>query len=117
MVRVLFREGAVTDVAADHISFDAGDAVFWKGEAEIARHPLDRMGGVQLSAPQRPDPAYAAARMREHYPRASEVWNDAEDERLLQLDDAGRSTFEISQLLGRQESAIRSRLAKLTADS
>lgn len=117
MVRVLFNEGAVSDVAADHISFDAGEAVFWKGEAEIARHPLDRMGGVQLSAPQRPDPAYAAARMREHYPRAAEHWNDDDDERLLRLDDEGRTTFEVSQMLGRQESAIRSRLAKLTADS
>ncbi|WP_345751823.1 hypothetical protein [Microbacterium rhizophilus] len=116
MVRVLFREGAAAEVAADLISFDAGEAVFWRGEAEIARHALDRMGGVRLAA-HRPDPADVMAGIRRHHPRAYERWDDAEDERLLQLDDEGRTAYEIAGVLGRQESAIRSRLLTLTAES
>lgn len=52
-------------------------------------------------------------RIREKYPRAYDRWNTDEDERLQREFKDGRSVKELSGLLGRQPSAIRSRLNKL----
>jgi uncharacterized protein (DUF433 family) len=55
------------------------------------------------------------ARIREQYPRAYEPWAADEESRLLDMSQEGRTPEEIARELGRQPSAIRSRLVRLGA--
>jgi DNA-binding CsgD family transcriptional regulator len=51
--------------------------------------------------------------IKERYPRAYERWSEDDDRRLAALFGDGNSAATIGRQLGRQPSAIRSRLAKL----
>ena len=51
---------------------------------------------------------------RKIYPRAYEPWPTEEERRLIALVEAGHSKVEIASELGRQRSAIQSRLARLS---
>lgn len=53
------------------------------------------------------------AHIRDHFPRAYDRWSDDEESRLLGQIAQGATIDQISQLLERQPSAIRSRLRKL----
>lgn len=52
-------------------------------------------------------------KIKRQYLRAYERWDDEEDARLATMHEQGRTTEEMAQLLERQPSALRSRLAKL----
>lgn len=52
-------------------------------------------------------------KIREKHPRAYEPWEEIEDNRLTTLFTANTPVREISEIMGRQEGAIRSRLQKL----
>lgn len=53
------------------------------------------------------------ARIKEKYPRAYESWSKDEEQKLIELHLASKTTEEISAELQRQPGAIRSRLDKL----
>ena len=57
-----------------------------------------------------PQPTHPSAQNRASSPRAYEKWQPEEDEQLGRLFAAGRSIDEIASILGRQPSAIASRL-------
>jgi DNA-binding NarL/FixJ family response regulator len=57
--------------------------------------------------------SYAVEEIRHDHPRAYEKWSVEEDRELSELCRNGKSVREIAKILHRQESAIRSRLAKL----
>ena len=59
------------------------------------------------------DRAYSVAKIREQHPRAYQPWNEEEDEHLRRMARTGVSSAEIATSLGRQRSAIESRLRKL----
>lgn len=61
--------------------------------------------------------AYSVAKIREEYPHAYEPWSRAEEDELRTLADTGHSAAAIAKELGRQESAIVSRLLKLAETS
>jgi uncharacterized protein YciW len=52
--------------------------------------------------------------IRQAHPRAYEKWSAEEDDRLSQLSQSRKPVSEIANVLQRQPSAIRSRLAKLS---
>ena len=51
--------------------------------------------------------------LRQQYRNAYRKWTPAEEQRLIQLFQAGKSIQKIAQILGRQSGAIRARLQKL----
>ena len=51
--------------------------------------------------------------LRKVHPNAYKPWSELEDQRLRELVSAGKSDQKISDLMGRQEGAIRSRKDKL----
>lgn len=58
---------------------------------------------------------YSVARIREKHPQAYERWSADDEQRLLELKRQGFAARKIAVELGRQPSAIRSRLARLAA--
>jgi DNA-binding NarL/FixJ family response regulator len=56
----------------------------------------------------------AMERSKAKYRRAYQSWTEGEEQRLMQLHNAGYSTQQIAQSLHRQQSAIRSRLRKIS---
>ncbi len=66
---------------------------------------------VDITRPRRElNPNTHIARIRKSHPRAYELWLPEEDQQLANLVEAGRSLPEITSVLGRQPSAIESRL-------
>ena len=65
-----------------------------------------------------PPPAGAQRleKVKERYSRAYERWGPEEDERLRELHGEGCSVKELSEILERQPSAIRSRLVRLSLE-
>ena len=57
------------------------------------------------------------AKVKQTHPRAYERWTDEEDSELAGMCQEGRTVAEIADHLGRQPSAIRSRLAKLDLEA
>ena len=60
-----------------------------------------------------PDYGERMDKIKHQHPRAYERWTDEEDARLSAMHARGRTVAEMAQQLGRQPSAIRSRLTKL----
>lgn len=67
---------------------------------------------VRVESGQRPL-AYTVEEKRQKHPRAYERWSDEEEDRLKYLHDKGLTVPEVAEQLGRQPSAIRSRLLRL----
>ena len=121
MVRVLLRGGGSIVVAADLLTFDGPDVVFYHGESELERRPVAAVGSIEFDVARHTrgngdaanEKAYSVAEIRQTHPSAYARWTPAEDDRLLQLHDSGIPDSEIAATLGRQASAVRSRIGKL----
>lgn len=57
--------------------------------------------------------AYSLQAIREHHPHAYDRWTDDQEQELVRRFEQGATVKEIADAFGRQEGAIRSRLARL----
>jgi hypothetical protein len=69
---------------------------------------------LQLLTMAEKPPAYTAEAVRQTYPNAYTPWEKEDDERLKCLVAAGETVTKIAEAFGRQPSAIRSRISKVT---
>lgn len=107
---------AVT-VHSDRVTLEDEQMVLWLAGVEVQRYTLAIISAVNYNeaaaALQRTDPAAP----RTQYPNAYQAWSIEDDERLLTMYHEGTRDFEVLGMeLGRQPSAIRSRLEKLGFD-
>ena len=99
-------------IEADAILWEATDAVFLDGGVEVARLPAASLHWVRVE-----DETGALIRsIRSRHPQAYTSWTDDDDRLLLQMAKEEVPLEEMVQRLGRQPSAVRSRLRKLAAN-
>lgn len=93
--------------------------------AQLAREELKTMhdnfiramggviGGEKMKTASQPRTAYSVTLLREKYPNAYRPWKKGDDTMLIEQFRENKKTKEIALALGRQPSAVRSRLRKL----
>ncbi len=75
---------------------------------------LRAVSGIAAAAGKRSRGAREAERLRDRFPNAYAPWSKGNDDALLAMVRRGATTAEMALEFGRQPSAIRSRIAKLT---
>lgn len=105
---------AVT-VTADQLTFQEEHVTLWRAGTELERYPLRVVQSISLgheATGNERQPGPIAVRGR--HPNAYMPWTGADEERLLKLYREGtRDLVQLGSELGRQPSAVRSRLGKL----
>jgi hypothetical protein len=105
---VSFGNGSFNKVAADLITFDGENVLFWADGAAAAGHRTADVESIALIKPES-----TMERSKKAYPRAYDRWSDEEDDQLREEFAQGFSRRELAELHQRQTSAIRSRLERL----
>ncbi|MGI5168505.1 hypothetical protein ACQEU3_29575 [Spirillospora sp. CA-253888] len=138
-IRVLFstprlHDGAWAEEAvldADRILVSDGLLLLLDNGEILAEVPVEAVAEIELKAPRRPrkprksrsssdteaapeEPkAYSVDGIRAEHAQAYRPWDAEQERKLLEMHDAGASHEEIGTALGRQPSAIGSRLRRL----
>lgn len=124
-MHIEFTSGGFSDVDAATVGLRGEGLVFRAlGGAIVARHRetavamilVDPFGPSSAGTVPARTGTYSVAEIRHAYPNAYTKWAPEDDATLGRLRDAGGTTHEMAAELGRQPSAVLSRLAKLGAD-
>ena len=103
--------GGSTEIAADRITFEDGDVLIWTDGIETARHKTEDVTAIQFGIRAA---GLSVEEVRTTHRNAYSKWTVDEDALLLDLARKATSVADIAALFGRQESAIESRMAKLS---
>ena len=108
----LRREGSPAvwrELLADRLAFDSGDLVVWDRDRIAFRCPIASVQSIAFA----PEKTVYIAAARRSRGRASTRWTPQDEDRLVELDEAGESVESIARMLERNEGAIRARLMRL----
>lgn len=110
-VLIDLKSGASIEVALDRLTFADDDVLLWADGIETARFRISEMLSMdfQLGAS-----IHSIDEVRASHRNAYAKWTGEEDALLLDLAKKSTTVADIAALFGRQESAIDSRLAKLS---
>lgn len=110
-VLISLVSGGSTEIAADRITFEDGVVLIWTDGIETARYKAEDVTAVEFGIRAA---GFSIDEVRTAHRNAYSKWTADEDALLLDLARKATSVADIAALFGRQESAIESRMAKLS---
>jgi hypothetical protein len=109
--RITVKAGVFVDAAFNRITFADDQMLIWEDDVETGRFTVTDLLSLDFRVEaSKPSPEAVRAVHRNAYAK----WTSEEDALLLDLARKSTSVPDIAALFGRQESAIDSRLAKLS---
>lgn len=113
MIRAQAGRLGVQTIDANVITYEQGEAVFWRGGREVVRVPLHDLLALEVLPEEAPDRAAHAGNV---HPNAYSPWSPELDSVLLDMARRGVPVRTIAKGLGRGPGGISSRLHHLGFD-
>jgi len=120
---IVFSDVALKEMSAKHPrSLDAFRAINGVGEVKLKKYGslfLEKiidfcmLNDIKLETDIIKNKSYSIVDIQKKFPTAYEKWTNEEEQRLINGYNNGKTIKELSELLGRQQGGIRSRLKKL----